>query len=314
MPAPRLFRLLWLAVAVLALAQLTTAHAQVYQGKQLVKAELVANTTAVVPGKPFTAGLLLHMVPGWHTYWKFPGDAGIPTEIKWNLPRGWKAGEIQWPTPLKLEEPGDIRIYGYHDEVLLMQEITPPASLTEGSVKLSAEATWLVCEKLCIPGGAPLTLDLPVGSSAAPANEELFARFQRSLPQPWPADEIAAAKWTREESQLTLQVKSAVLTNHPVVEFFPAPGENVVVGHATTQRDSGGVTFTIPIDTADATITALPGVVVFGQTAEGADRNAWQISGSAAANPVNAQPARITAPARGLGTFLLLGFLGGFIL
>jgi DsbC/DsbD-like thiol-disulfide interchange protein len=76
--------------------------AQVYEGRELVKAQLVANTTAVVPGKPFTVGLLLHMVPGWHTYWKFPGDAGIPTELKWKLPPQWKTGEIQWPIPLKL--------------------------------------------------------------------------------------------------------------------------------------------------------------------------------------------------------------------
>ena len=76
------------------------------------------------------------MVPHWHTYWKFPGDAGLPTEIKWKLPAGWKVGEIQWPIPLRLTEPGDIQIYGYHDEVLLMQEITPPASLTDSTVQL----------------------------------------------------------------------------------------------------------------------------------------------------------------------------------
>src|SRR3954453_11561502 len=141
MSVPRLFRHIWLAVALAALAQTETLRAQVYEGRQLVKAELLANTTAVVPGKPFTAGLLLHMVPGWHTYWKFPGDAGIPTEIKWNLPRGWKAGEIQWPTPLKLEEPGDIRIYGYHDEVLLMQQIPPPAAVNAPTVRLTADAS-----------------------------------------------------------------------------------------------------------------------------------------------------------------------------
>ncbi len=128
-------------------------EAQVYEGRELVKAELLAKTTAVVPGQPFTVGLLLKMVPHWHTYWKFPGDAGIPSEIKWKLPEGWKVGEIQWPIPLRLVEPGDIQIYGYHDEVLLMQEITPPASIADKSVKLSAEADWLVCEKICIPGG-----------------------------------------------------------------------------------------------------------------------------------------------------------------
>ncbi len=56
---------------------------QTYEGKELVKAELVADTSAIAPGKKFTAGLLLRMAPGWHTYWKFSGDAGIPTELKW---------------------------------------------------------------------------------------------------------------------------------------------------------------------------------------------------------------------------------------
>ena len=99
---------------------------QTYEGKVLVKASLMADTTAFVPGRPFMVGLLLRMAPGWHTYWKFSGDAGLPTEIKWKLPSGWKVGEIEWPIPLKLKDPGDIVTYGYSDEVLLMQQITPP--------------------------------------------------------------------------------------------------------------------------------------------------------------------------------------------
>src|SRR4051794_41717582 len=96
--------------ALLLLAALRSAGAQTYEGRELVQAKLLADVSAVVPGKPFTVGLLLHMVPHWHTYWKFPGDAGIPTEIKWNLPDGCKVGEIQWPIPLKLDEPGAIQI------------------------------------------------------------------------------------------------------------------------------------------------------------------------------------------------------------
>lgn len=48
----------------------------------LFTASLVAESATVVPGLPFTAGLLLKMLPGWNTYWEFAGDAGIPTEIK----------------------------------------------------------------------------------------------------------------------------------------------------------------------------------------------------------------------------------------
>ncbi|MEO7724165.1 MAG: thioredoxin, partial [Chthoniobacterales bacterium] len=68
---------------VLALLCPRDAHCQKFEGRELVTAQLVTETATVVPGQPITAGLLLKMVPGWHTYWQFPGDAGIPTEIKW---------------------------------------------------------------------------------------------------------------------------------------------------------------------------------------------------------------------------------------
>ena len=163
------------SLAAIALAVATESRAQTYQGRQLVDAKLIADTTTIVPGREFNAGLLLKMQPGWHTYWQFPGDAGIPTEIKWNLPPGWEAGPIQWPIPLKLKEPGDIQIYGYHDEVLLMVALTPP-KIAESAVKLAAGVEWLVCEKICVPGHGDVQLELPVGSESAPANTDLFAK------------------------------------------------------------------------------------------------------------------------------------------
>ncbi len=290
------------------------SEAQTYEGRELVQAELLAKTTAVVPGQPVMVGVLLKMVPHWHTYWKFPGDAGIPTEIKWKLPEGWKAGEIQWPIPLRLVEPGDVQIYGYHDEVLLMQEITPPATLGDVTVKLSAEVDWLVCEKICIPGGTTVELDLPVADSATAANEEIFNRYQRSLPQLWPAADVATSAWSRAPTELTLKVKSSALVNHPVVEFLPLPGDDVVVAHPKTERVADGVTFRIPIDTSDTKLSSIPGVVVFGQTADGADRNAWQLSSSNTPATKSATVASASASEGGLMKYLLFGLLGGFIL
>ena len=305
------------AVAILAATLVTQpvglVHAQSYQGRELVTAELLADTTAVTPGKPFTVGLLLRMAPHWHTYWKFPGDAGIATEIKWKLPPGWQVGEIQWPTPLRLVEPGDIHVYGYHDEVLLMQQITPPASTEPGPAKLTAEANWLVCEKICIPGSATVELELPAGGSASAANEELFARYRRAVPQAWPADDVATATWSRDSSGLQLRVKSNVLANQPAVDFHPLPpDEKVVIGHPTTERNPDGVTFRIPAETEDAKLASIGGVVVFGATADGADRTAWQLV-TAAGAPGPAIPLPRTE-SRGIAQFLLFGFLGGFIL
>lgn len=282
---------------------------QTYQGKQLVKPELLADTTAVVPGKPFTVGLLLRMAPGWHTYWKFSGDAGLPTEVKWKLPAGWKIGEIQWPIPLKTIDPGDIQTYGYVDEVLLMQEITPPAKLDSSSAKLSADANWLVCEKICIPGGATLQLELPVSATGQPANTDLFARYRRLLPQNWPEANLASEKWERAGSDLRLKVTSAALTKHPAVDFFPLPDEAAVVGHPGIEsRNENEIVFRIPIESAPKNLSSMAGLVVFSQQPNGEDRAAWQIT----TTPV-VSAASPTA-ARGIFTFLLFGFLGGIIL
>src|SRR5438067_12043542 len=133
------------ALVVTLLCATNAAVAQLYQGMQLVQSSAVANVNAVVPGEPFLVGVHLKMTPGWHTYWRYPGDAGIPTEIKWQLPPGSRAGEIQCPIPLKLTEPGNIQIYGYQDEVLLIQEITPPKNISGTTANLSAKVNWLVC-------------------------------------------------------------------------------------------------------------------------------------------------------------------------
>jgi thiol:disulfide interchange protein DsbD len=285
-----------------------TGRAQTYEGRELVQASLLADVSAVVPGKPFTVGVLLRMVPHWHTYWKFPGDAGLPSETKWQLPAGWKVGEIQWPIPLRLAEPGDIQIYGYHDEVLLMQEVTPPSSLTESTVQLAGEASWLVCEKICIPGSANLKLDLPIAAQNAPANEEIFSRYRRSLPQAWPDPKVAGASWKRSASELQLTVESAALANYAATEFYPLPDDKVVVGHPKTERGADGkTTFRIPIETQDQNVSALKGIVVFGQTENSPERNAWLLSAPVRTASTSKEPG-------GLLQFLLFGFLGGFIL
>jgi len=298
---------LWLALCAIVFAH--SGLGQTYQGRELVKATLLADTSALIPGKPFTAGLLLRMAPGWHTYWKFSGDAGLPTEIKWKLPAGWKVGEIQWPIPLKTNDPGDIQTYGYQDEVLLMQEITPPAKIDIAPVKLSAEANWLVCEKICIPGGANLELELPTSTTADPKNTDLFARYRRLLPQKSPDSKTAIASWSRAGSDLHLKLASDNLANYPTVDFYPLPQGNTVVGHPSAEsRKANEITFRIPIESPDKNLSSMPGLIVFSKSPNGNDRTAWQIEASivAAAKP--------SAPSRGIFTFLLFGFIGGFIL
>ncbi|HTL79895.1 MAG TPA: protein-disulfide reductase DsbD domain-containing protein [Candidatus Babeliales bacterium] len=296
--------LCWLLIAVA-----PYGVAQTYQGKEIVKAELLADTTAIVPGKPFTVGLLLRMAPGWHTYWKFSGDAGLPTELKWTLPPGWKIGDIQWPIPLKTVDPGDIETYGYENEVLLMQEVTPPAKLDGSSAKLSTEASWLVCEKICIPGGKTLQLDLPVASTSQPTNTDVFARYRRLLPQNLPGPDVARADWSRVGSELRLKITSETLAKHPAVDFFPLPEQETIVGHPAVQsRNNNEIVFRIPFESAPKGLSSMAGLVVFAQQPNGDDRAAWQITSVPSIS--GSRPAQ----AHGVLMFLLFGFLGGLIL
>ena len=77
-----------------------------------VKAELIAREQSVRPGQPFLVAVRLMMDEGWHTYWKNPGDAGIPTAVAWEVPAGFSAGPIRWPVP-RLFRERDFSTYGY---------------------------------------------------------------------------------------------------------------------------------------------------------------------------------------------------------
>ncbi len=132
-----------------------------------VVARLVSEVIAVEPGKPFWVALRLEHAPTWHTYWSFPGDAGLATEIAWDLPPGFSAGPIQWPVP-KVYLQEDIVNYVYEGTTLLLVEITPPAVLPGASVVLRGEASWLECDpSQCVPGGASVSLNLPVAPAGA---------------------------------------------------------------------------------------------------------------------------------------------------
>ena len=60
---------------------------------------MFADHPAAAPGQSVWVALDLRIKPGWHTYWRTPGDSGLPTTIKWTLPDGVTAGDIQWPVP-----------------------------------------------------------------------------------------------------------------------------------------------------------------------------------------------------------------------
>jgi len=261
------------------------------QSAPLVRAQLLADTNAIVPGQSFQAGLLLEMADGWHTYWEYSGDAGLPTTIQWQLPKGFTAGPIDWPVPEAKLEPGDIQTYAYGGRVLLLTTITSPAGVS-GNITLKAKADWLVCKETCIPGGAELELTLPVATNSSPANAALFEEFRSQLPSekkpPYPIS------WKRTANQLTLQV-GGIPANTPLA-LFPLPADNQEVGHPE---------FLPPSSLRISSQGNFRGVLSVG---EGPSRRAWFVSEN------SAETEKTATATMGLWLALFYGFLGGLIL
>jgi DsbC/DsbD-like thiol-disulfide interchange protein len=148
-----------------------------------VRAELVADAAAIEPGRTFTVGVLFRIREGWHIYWKSPGEAGLATEVTFTLPKGFQAGPLRWPAPTRFSQPGDIVGFGYSKAAFLTARVKAPSKLPEGGqIPVTAEVSWLECEKRCVPGHARLAMSLPVARASAPANEELFAEWEKRLP------------------------------------------------------------------------------------------------------------------------------------
>lgn len=146
-----------------------------------VDAELIAEIESIQPGQAFWIALKLKAQPDWHTYWRNPGDSGLPTTIKWHLPEGFKHSEINWPVPHLFIVEG-ISNFGYDNEELLLVKITPPKNLAENkTITIKAQAKWLACKIACIPGEENLSLTLPVKNEKPVANKKTKKQIEETL-------------------------------------------------------------------------------------------------------------------------------------
>ena len=217
----------------------TTHHTQV---------KLILSTATAKPGDTIWAGVDLKMEPGWHTYWKNPGEAGQATEIKWQLPPGVTAGEIQWPLPEKIP-PAEVTTYGYENEVVLLVPLTLASNLTAGPLNLAAKVSWLECKESCIPANAPIQATLNIGGATqATAAAATLAAWQKKVPE---ALTVASRNWSARagwEKPVDEKTRPLVIAFGPMnqrvtfkydqADFFPEANDQIEV-QAATEKLSG---------------------------------------------------------------------------
>ena len=198
-----------------------------------VRVELLAERNVVVAGERVTIALRQTIQPGWHTYWRNPGDSGLPTQLTWVAPVGLQAGAIEWPTPSRFPV-GPLVNYGYANSVVLLATVTVPADSKSGaSLDLTVDAAWLVCAEICIPEESRLSLSMQIGprnapSAAASAIEK--ARLALPQPSPWPA------RLALDRTRMAMQIDVAGLDMATLRDAYFFADDPGAVDHAAPQR------------------------------------------------------------------------------
>ena len=316
-----------LAVGLLSSAWAQGVPTAVVSTPQL-RAELVAHAPqGVQVGQPVWVGLQLTHQPEWHTYWRNPGDSGLPTQIELNLPAGITAGEVQWPLPHKLKA-GNLTNYGFEKTVLLAVPLTvtqafkPNASQT---LDLQVHANWLVCRLECIPQEGDFALRIPVNSSFAP-QAAAFEALQAQQPQSLPNAKVTTSF---EAQRLVLQVSGLPASLHgQMLSVFPNTPELVESAaeqhpHANQAWQDGIWTVQLPLSNLRLNDTKQVDFLL--TTGVGAARQGFEISAPVThAWPDVSELPAATAPAIapvvsdegavGFVLALLGAFVGGLIL
>ena len=271
-----------------------------------VRARLLTDAPSpIIPGHPFLATVVLDLQPGWHTYWQYPGDSGLPPKVEWKLPEGWKAGPLEFSVPEQYSEPGDMVIYGYEGRQLLRAVITPPNDLPKNQTfNLKANVSWLACKELCVPGAGEVSTEVlgptdgPIDWKQAPVPKGVWPEAGKS-----PYEVTVSGQGTNRMVSFTGTIGASY-------ELFPdpEPADGTTVGHVTamvTPVEKGQVMlYTIPWD-GPAHFKAL-----LVEKGEGVT-HAWWIDGKAK----KVSSSAISSFSWGvLIAALFSGFLGGMIL
>ena len=308
---------------VMPVATAMAAPANVVQTDN-AKATLISERQNISAGDKFYLALEMDLREHWHSYWINPGAAGLPTEIKWQLPPGLVAGDIMWPTP-KAIYLGELVNYGYEGKTLYPIPFTATADFDASvPITITANTGWLVCKDICIPEVAILKLTLNQGAPEIPLNGKSIKNALAGLPPILPVEQLQGG-FTVDGDQIRFSFIGGAVSNikqgKKYLRFFPV--DIGMVKHNDPQNPSFGEQgFTLWSKTGFRAkrdkLQSLDGVLVIG---EGRSAKAWTVNltenfapdatGFDLAPDLRIAPKAIKG---GLLLALLLAFVGGVLL
>ncbi len=225
---------------VVCFGPVSTSEAQMVKGRQIVRAELMTDASDF--SKPFTVAIHFVIEPDWYTYWRNPGDSGLPIEVEWVLPGGWSADEIKFPVPEKFTHDNLIT-YGYKKEVVLFATINPAGSARQ---PLKAKLNWLVCKESCVRGDAVVNLDLKNidGEKRAEASG-IMQQYRQRLPQPRASGSIVFEKASAEMAGVGLRIRIPfkAASDLEFVDFYPESVKGILMDFSSIRLEGEQLVF-----------------------------------------------------------------------
>ncbi len=324
----KLISRLWLISCLLGSAWAQGAPTAIVQTPQ-VRAELMAHAPqGVQAGQALWVGLQLTHQPEWHTYWRNPGDSGLPTHIELNLPAGITAGDVQWPLPHKLKA-GNLTNYGFEKTVLLAVPLTVSKQFkpnAHNELDIQLHANWLVCRLECIPQEGDFALRIPANSSFAP-NAAAFDTVLAAQPLASPHIKVTSSF---DAQRLVLQVSGlpSALQGRTLSVFPENPEviESAAEQHPRASQSWQGDVWTVQLPLSSLRLTDPKQLGFLLISGEGTQRQGVAVSTAITqAWPAvseltgNQTPAVNNAPTEsegtlGFGLALVGAFIGGLIL
>ncbi|HMP46048.1 MAG TPA: protein-disulfide reductase DsbD family protein [Sphingopyxis sp.] len=220
---------------LLAVTGMVSASAQTMRSEN-IEVSLVPMHQWAAPGSTAIVAVRQDIKPGWHTYWRNPGDSGGATELTWSLPQGVSAGPILWPLPERQPVKG-LMNYGYSRQVYLPVPIEVPASTRPGStLPLSVTVLSMVCsDEMCVPDERTVKLELAIRDGEPPLTAREGAEIEHIVDAA-PRGADIDARIARDGAELVLTVRGAALQGNPPGDVYFFPFEGGVVEHPAMQR------------------------------------------------------------------------------
>jgi DsbC/DsbD-like thiol-disulfide interchange protein len=175
------FRLLTMAAAsLIGLAASRAQDASEWNAEAHTAARLIAGSLAKTSNATFLrAGIEIKLDPGWKTYWRDPGDSGVPPTFDFSGSENMKAVTVLWPAPARFADGAGGNSIGYLDHVILPLRVAPLDATKRTSLKL--KLGYDVCGNMCVPVDADLKLPLTGDGAEDSAIEKAEVRVPRHL-------------------------------------------------------------------------------------------------------------------------------------